>query len=63
MTAIMGRMATYSGKRVTWNDAMNSKTQLANTDALHSLEDSAPVEPTTDGRYTIPVPGSKASIT
>lgn len=63
MTAIMGRMATYSGKRVTWNDAMNSKTQLANTDALHSLEDSAPVEPTTDGRYTIPVPGSKATIT
>ena len=62
MTAIMGRMATYSGKRVKWSDAMNSTTQLADTDALKSLEDLAPIQPTTDGRYTVAVPGNKSTI-
>ena len=29
MTAIMGRMATYSGKMINWEDALNSKLSLA----------------------------------
>ncbi len=62
MTAIMGRMATYSGKRVKWNDAINSETRLAETDVLESLEDSAPIQPNADGRYSIAVPGNKSTI-
>lgn len=32
LTAIMGRMATYTGKAVTWEQALNSKTRLGPTD-------------------------------
>ncbi len=32
LTAIMGRMATYSGKMVQWNDALNSQINLAPTE-------------------------------
>ncbi len=28
LTAIMGRMSAYTGKRVTWEQALNSKEQL-----------------------------------
>lgn len=58
MTAILGRMATYSGKVVKWEDAINSKLQLADTDAIHSLDDPAPVQAGDDGRYPVAVPGS-----
>lgn len=61
MTAIMGRMATYSGKRVRWSDAIKSTTQLADTDALKSLDDLAPIQPTKDGSYAVAVPGEKSS--
>ncbi|EMI17555.1 oxidoreductase domain-containing protein [Rhodopirellula maiorica SM1] len=62
MTAIMGRMATYSGKVVRWDDAINSNIELADTSAMHSLADAAPVTPDADGRYPVPVPGSKTRI-
>ena len=29
MTAILGRMCTYSGKEITWDEAINSKINLA----------------------------------
>ena len=57
MTAIMGRMATYGGTVVKWDDAINDPILLADTDSLHSLTDSAPAEPDRDGRYEVPVPG------
>ena len=28
MTAILGRMCTYSGKEITWDEAINSKINL-----------------------------------
>ncbi len=59
MTAILGRMATYSGKVVKWDDAINSGIQLADTDAMHSFDDPAPISPDEDGQYPVPVPGSK----
>jgi predicted dehydrogenase len=59
MTAILGRLATYSGKVVRWDDALNSEISLADTDSLHSFDDAAPVQPDKDGRYPVPVPGSK----
>jgi predicted dehydrogenase len=57
MTAILGRLATYSGKIVKWKDALGSGVQLADTDRLHSLDDSPPVLPDPQGQYPVAVPG------
>jgi myo-inositol 2-dehydrogenase/D-chiro-inositol 1-dehydrogenase len=57
MTSILGRLAAYSGKVVTWDQAMKSEIALANFDNLHSFEDAAPIVPNEQGRYAIAVPG------
>lgn len=57
MTAILGRMATYGGKVVKWDDALQSDHRLADTDALLSLDAPAPIQPDEQGRYEIAVPG------
>lgn len=62
MTAILGRLATYSGKVVKWDDAIASTVQLADTDAMRSLDDPAPVQPDEAGHYPVPVPGSKEKL-
>ncbi|NND95715.1 MAG: Gfo/Idh/MocA family oxidoreductase [Pirellulaceae bacterium] len=59
MTAILGRLATYSGKIVRWDDAITSDVQLAAIDSLHTLDCTPPVSPSSDGHYPAPVPGSK----
>ena len=58
MTAIMGRMATYSGKVVRWDQAIASEHPLADTDQLHHLNEPAPVQPIASGEYPVPVPGT-----
>ena len=58
MTAILGRLATYSGKEVTWEAAINSQIRLADIDGFRSLQDTAPVQPLENGEYAIPVPGA-----
>lgn len=58
MTAIFGRLATYTGKELTWDDAINSNVSLCDVDALKNMNDEAPVQPDADGRYPIPVPGA-----
>ncbi len=55
MTAVMGRMATYSGKTVTWEDALNS--ELALVPAAYDWKADPPTLPDESGRYPIPVPG------
>lgn len=55
MTAILGRMATYSGKVVTWNEAMQSDLKLV-PDNL-TWDSPAPVQPNEDGSYAIPALG------
>jgi len=59
MTAILGRMATYSGKIVRWDDAINSQLDLA---PKNLAWDAQPlVKPGADGCYACAVPGvSKA---
>ncbi len=57
MTAIMGRMATYSGKKLSWDDCFNSKLALADFDSLKSFNDPAPLTPDENGNYYVPVPG------
>ena len=62
MTAILGRMASYSGKNIRWDDAINSKIVLADVDSLSSMADTAPIEPAGDGRYAIPTPGKTVTV-
>jgi len=55
MTAILGRMATYSGVAIKWDDAINKSPQLT-TDTV-DWQTPAPVQPEDDGSYQIAVPG------
>lgn len=55
MTAIMGRMATYSGKNIRWEDALNSNVKLT-TDA-EDWNAEPPLQPRADGSYPIATPG------
>jgi hypothetical protein len=55
MTAILGRYATYSGKVITWEDALNSSVQLM--PAVVSWEDTPPVVPDKNGFYPVAIPG------
>ncbi|MET2983940.1 Gfo/Idh/MocA family protein [Aureibaculum conchae] len=55
MTAIMGRMATYSGKIINWDEAIKSELKLV-PDNL-DWNSTPPVLPKEDGSYEIPMPG------
>ena len=55
MTSILGRMATYSGKRVKWADAIASSVALV-PDA-YAWDAKPPTVPDENGRYPIPMPG------
>jgi myo-inositol 2-dehydrogenase / D-chiro-inositol 1-dehydrogenase len=57
LTSILGRMATYSGKELTFEQALNSELALADFANIKSLEDKAPVYPGEDGYYEIIQPG------
>jgi myo-inositol 2-dehydrogenase / D-chiro-inositol 1-dehydrogenase len=55
LTAILGRMAAYYGKSVSWDDALNS--QLALVPTAYAWDANPPSMPNENGRYTIPMPG------
>jgi len=55
LTAILGRMATYSGRVVTWDEALHSELSLA--PSAWSFDGTPPTVPDADGRYPIPMPG------
>ncbi len=61
MTAIMGRMATYSGKEVTWSSSLNSSQALADVAALRTLRDASPCQPDANGNYEVAQPGAQNS--
>lgn len=56
MTAILGRMATYSGVEVSWEQALNSEQALV--PSAYAWNGTPPTVPDADGRYAIPMPGS-----
>jgi len=59
MTAILGRMATYSGKVVRWDDAINSTLELVPKDLSWNADPK--VHADSDGLYPCAMPGvSKA---
>jgi hypothetical protein len=43
MLAIMGRMAAYTGKKITWEDALNSTEQLGPPADTYSFDLAIPV--------------------
>lgn len=55
MTAIMGRMATYTGQMIEWDRAINSKISLA--PKAYTWDTLPQPLPDKDGLYPIPVPG------
>ena len=55
MTAILGRMATYSGQIVRWDDAIKSDIDLCPKD--WSWDGQTLVQPGPDGLYPCAVPG------
>ncbi|MEH6593314.1 MAG: Gfo/Idh/MocA family oxidoreductase [Halioglobus sp.] len=57
MTAIMGRMATYSGQRIEWDEALASKRRLMPESKDLRWDSKPPTLPDTEGNYPIPEPG------
>ncbi len=57
LVGIMGRMAFESGQYVTWEQALNSKVELAPGLEELTIKSDAPVKPDADGNYPIAQPG------
>ena len=55
MTAILGRMATYSGKVIDWEQAINSEKSIMPKDFAWDAE--TPNKPDADGMYPHAIPG------
>lgn len=55
MTAILGRMASYSGQIVTYEDGLNSSIDLAPSSMTWDAD--TPVKPGDDGLYACAIPG------
>ena len=55
MLCILGRMATYTGQAITWDQAMDSKEILAPD--RYDWNVNPPIMPNPDGNYPVAVPG------
>ncbi len=55
MTAVMGRMATYSGRMVTWEEATKSEVHLA--PERYAMDATPPTLPNAQGNYPVATPG------
>jgi myo-inositol 2-dehydrogenase / D-chiro-inositol 1-dehydrogenase len=55
LTAILGRMASYSGQFVTWDDAFNSTLSIGPKELTWDAE--PPVRPMANGEYALAIPG------
>lgn len=60
MTAIMGRMATYTGKKITWDQAINSKEMLVPKNL--TWNSTPPTLPDDNGKYLVAIPGKTKFI-
>ena len=60
MTAIMGRMATYTGKKITWDQAINSKEMLVPNNL--TWNSTPPTLPDDNGKYLVAIPGKTQFI-
>jgi hypothetical protein len=55
MVAILGRMCTYSGKELTWEEALASDVELRPTE--YAWNGTPPTVPDANGVYPVAVPG------
>ncbi len=55
MTAILGRLCTYSGKEITWEDAIKSEVSLA--PKKYEWDAEPPVKANANGVYPVAIPG------
>ena len=55
MMAVMGEMSCYSGRQITWDEAMKSNYRLFPDNC--SFDMTSPVKPDANGIYPVPVPG------
>lgn len=62
MTSILGRLCSYSGKMIKWDDAINSDLVISPIDEFSSYDDTPPVVPDANGDYEIPMPGKTVVI-
>ncbi|WP_165229357.1 Gfo/Idh/MocA family protein [Aquisphaera insulae] len=62
LTGILGRMAAESGKMVTWEEALNSKLELAPGLDHLTMESPAPVQPDAKGHYPVAMPGITVAV-
>ena len=60
MTGILGRMCTYSGQQIEWDDAINSKIELL--PKTFSWDAAPPVLPDADGWYPVAMPGRTVTV-
>ncbi len=61
MTAILGRLSTYTGRTVGWDEAFNSSTSLA-PEAIAGWDALPRTLPDSDGLYRLPQPGVVRTI-
>ncbi|HRQ89226.1 MAG TPA: Gfo/Idh/MocA family oxidoreductase, partial [Bacteroidia bacterium] len=54
-TSVLGRLATYSGQEVKWDDAVKSNFTIMPKD--YDMNAEAPVKPGPDGNYAVAIPG------
>jgi len=55
MLSVLGRMATHSGQRIRWGDALASNVKLA--PESYAWDATPPILPDADGKYPVSVPG------
>ncbi len=58
LAGIMGRMASYSGQQITWEQMLKSQERLA--PEKYAFDATPPVVPGPDGRYPVAMPGMTA---
>ena len=55
MLSILGRMVTYTGQAISWDDAINSEESLSPTS--YAWDAAPPTLPDEDGHYPVAMPG------
>jgi predicted dehydrogenase len=60
LMGVMGRMATYTGQIITWDQALNSQENLAPDNLTWNTK--PPVEPDAEGWYPVAIPGTTLPI-
>ncbi len=60
LMGVMGRMATYTGQVITWEQALNSQEKLVPDNITWQTE--PPVKPDADGWYPVAIPGTTLPV-